>query len=82
MTQDVDAYYRQMAINFQEAADKAKLDEVALENESRVLGVTGDQSRYRKAQSNSSESKPGKSIAPRRSCVSRRPPSGWKRISR
>jgi hypothetical protein len=50
MTQDVDAYYRQMAFNFQEAADKAKLDEVALENESRVLGVTGDQSRYRKAQ--------------------------------
>ena len=50
MSQDVDAYYRQMAFNFQEAADKAKLDEVALENESRVLGVTGDQSRYRKAQ--------------------------------
>jgi uncharacterized protein YgiM (DUF1202 family) len=50
MTQDVDAYYRQMAFNFQEAADKAKLNEVALENESRVLGVTGDQSRYRKAQ--------------------------------
>ena len=50
MTQDVDAYYRQMAFNFQEAADKAVLDEVALENESRVLGVTGDQSRYRKAQ--------------------------------
>jgi hypothetical protein len=50
MTQDVDAYYRQMAFNFQEAADKAMLDEVALENESRVLGATGDQSRYRKAQ--------------------------------
>lgn len=50
MTQDVDAYYRQMAFNFREAADKAKLDEVALENESKVLGVTGDQSRYRKAQ--------------------------------
>jgi hypothetical protein len=48
-TRSVDAYYRQMAVNYQEALDKAKLDEVALENQSKVLGATGDQSKYRKA---------------------------------
>ena len=50
MSQDVDLYYRQMAVNWQEALDKAKLDEVALNNQSRVLGVTGDKSKYVKAQ--------------------------------
>jgi hypothetical protein len=50
VSQDVDAYYRQMAINYQEAIDKAKLDETSLENQSRVMLTTGDQSKYRKAQ--------------------------------
>jgi hypothetical protein len=49
MTQDVDKYYRQMAYNYQEALDKAKLDEVTLQNQEKVLAVTGDQSGYRKA---------------------------------
>jgi hypothetical protein len=49
MTQDVDKYYRQMAYNYQEALDKAKLDEVTLQNQEKVLGVTGDQSGYRRA---------------------------------
>ena len=50
MTQDVDAYYRQMTVNYQEAIDKAKVDEASLENQSRMLLATGDQSRYRKVQ--------------------------------
>ena len=50
MTQDVDLYYRQMAINYQEAVNSAKLDEKSLQNQLRVLGVTGDQSKYFKAQ--------------------------------
>jgi hypothetical protein len=50
MTQSVDAYYRQMAVNYQEAIDKAKLDETSLENQSRVLLTTGDQSKYHKTQ--------------------------------
>jgi hypothetical protein len=50
MSQDVDAYYRQMAINYQEAVDNAKRDEVSLENQMRILGVTNDQTKYLKAQ--------------------------------
>jgi hypothetical protein len=50
MTQDVDAYYRQMAINYQEALDKAKLDAVSLENQMKVLAVTGEPSKARKAE--------------------------------
>jgi hypothetical protein len=50
MTQDVDAYYRQMAYNYQEALDKAKLDTLSLENQARVLAVTGDHSKYRRTQ--------------------------------
>ncbi len=48
MTQDVDAYYRQMAINYREAVEDAKRDEVSLQNQLRILGVTNDQSRYLK----------------------------------
>ena len=33
MSQDVDAYYRQMAFNYKEAQEKAKMDAVTLENE-------------------------------------------------
>ena len=50
MTQDVDLYYRQMAVNYQEAVDNAKRDEVSLRNQLKVLGVTGDQSKYLKTQ--------------------------------
>jgi hypothetical protein len=50
MTQDVDAYYRQMASNYQEALDKAKLDAVTLQNQAKVLAMTGDQWKYRKTQ--------------------------------
>jgi hypothetical protein len=50
MSQDVDAYYRQMAINYREAVEDAKRDEVSLQNQLRILGVTNDQSRYLKTQ--------------------------------
>jgi len=50
VTQDVDAYYRQMAVNYQEAIDKAKIDELTLQKEARALAVTGDKANYRKAQ--------------------------------
>jgi hypothetical protein len=42
MSQDVDAYYRQMAFNYKEAAEKANMDALALENETKVLATTGD----------------------------------------
>jgi hypothetical protein len=48
MTQDVDAYYRQMAVNYQEALDKAKIDEISVEHQAQVLAATGDKAKYRK----------------------------------
>jgi outer membrane murein-binding lipoprotein Lpp len=42
MAEDVDAYYRQMAYNYREAGEKAKMDELSLESESKVLAATGD----------------------------------------
>ena len=50
ITQDVDAYYRQMAINYQDAADKAKLDAASLENQVKVLAVTGEPAKAHKTQ--------------------------------
>jgi hypothetical protein len=50
ITQDVDAYYRQMAINYQEAADKAKLDAASLENQVKALAVTGEPGKAQKTQ--------------------------------
>ena len=50
MSQDVDAYYRQMAFNYKEAQEKAKMDSVTLENETKVLATTGDFSNLKKAQ--------------------------------
>ena len=50
VTQDVDAYYRQMQFNYLEAAEKAKADAVTLENERSVLATTGDFSKVKKAQ--------------------------------
>jgi outer membrane murein-binding lipoprotein Lpp len=42
MTEDVDAYYRQMAYNWRESGEKAKMDELSLDSESKVLAATGD----------------------------------------
>ncbi len=50
MSQDVDSYYRQMAYNYKEAAEKAKMDAVTLENETKVLATTGDFSNLKKTQ--------------------------------
>jgi hypothetical protein len=50
VTQDVDAYYRQMAANYKEALDRAKIEEASLKNQSRVYAVTGDQREYRRAE--------------------------------
>jgi hypothetical protein len=50
MSQDVDAYYRQMAYNYKEAEEKAKADEVTLENEVKVLATTSDFSNMKRTQ--------------------------------
>ena len=50
VTQDVHRYYRQMAINYKEAEDKAKMDAMTLEGESRSLLQAGDLHGYNKAQ--------------------------------
>jgi hypothetical protein len=50
MSQDVDAYYRQMAFNYAEASEKAKMDAVTIENETKVLSTTGDFSNLKKSQ--------------------------------
>lgn len=42
ITQDVDDYYRQMAVNYEEAIEKAKVEELTVKNQARVLAVTGD----------------------------------------
>jgi hypothetical protein len=49
ITQDVDAYYRQMAVNYKEAIERAKIEELSLENQSRVFAVTGDEKQHRRA---------------------------------
>ena len=50
MSQDVHAYYRQMAINYHEAVESAKRDETSMRNQLRILGVTNDKSGYVRAQ--------------------------------
>ncbi len=50
MSQDVDAYYRQMAYNYKEAQEKAKTDAITLENETKVLATTGDFSNLKRTQ--------------------------------
>ena len=42
MTQDVDAYYRQMAYNYREALEKAKVDEMSLTSQANVLASSGE----------------------------------------
>jgi hypothetical protein len=50
VSSDVDAYYRQMAYNYKEAQEKAKMDITSLQNESKVLAVTGDMHKLKRAQ--------------------------------
>jgi len=50
VSQDVDAYYRQMAYNYKEAEEKAKIDALALEGETKALAATGEFGKYRRAQ--------------------------------
>jgi hypothetical protein len=50
ISQDVDAYYRQMAYNYNEAKEKAKLDILSLEGQSKALAATGDYGKYRRTQ--------------------------------
>ncbi len=50
MTEDVDAYYRQMAYNYKEAEEKAKSrTRVTLESESKLLAATGEFGKYRRS---------------------------------
>jgi hypothetical protein len=50
VSSDVDAYYRQMAVNYKEAQEKARMEAVTLENESKVMAVTGDMHQLKRAQ--------------------------------
>jgi hypothetical protein len=50
VSQDVDAYYRQMAFNYKEAEEKARMDAITLENETKVLATTGDFSKLKASQ--------------------------------
>ncbi len=50
ISQDVDAYYRQMAFNYKEAQEKAKLDAITVENQSKVLATTSDFANLKKSQ--------------------------------
>jgi hypothetical protein len=47
--QDVYQYYRQMAQNYHEAAEKAKLDAITVDAESRGLLQAGDVHKYNRA---------------------------------
>jgi hypothetical protein len=50
MIQDVHLYYQQMAINYKEAEEKAKLDAVTLERESGALLQSGELHKYNRTQ--------------------------------
>ena len=50
MIQDVHLYYQQMAINYKEAEEKAKLDAVTLERQSGSLLQGGELHKYNRAQ--------------------------------
>ncbi len=50
ITHDVHRYYSEMAHNYREAEDKAKMDAMTLEGESRSLLQVGDLHGYNKAQ--------------------------------
>ena len=48
MSEEADAYYRQMAYNYREALEKAKVDEISLESQEKVLASTGDFRQYKR----------------------------------
>jgi hypothetical protein len=48
MSQEADEYYRQMAYNWKEAQEKAKMDELSLDSEAKVLSATGDFRKYKR----------------------------------
>ncbi len=50
MTQEADEYYRQMAFNWRESLEKAKMDELSLDSEKKVLAATGDFRRYKRVE--------------------------------
>jgi hypothetical protein len=50
MTQDVDAYYRQMAYNYREAGQKAKMDEMSLDSQAKVLASTGQFKQHKRVE--------------------------------
>ena len=50
MTEDVDEYYRQMAYNYKEAEEKAKMDELSLESQAKALAATGQFKRQKRVQ--------------------------------
>ncbi len=50
ITQDVHRYYSQMAHNYKEAGEKAKLDAMTLEGESRSLLQAGEVRNYNRTQ--------------------------------
>jgi uncharacterized protein (DUF1800 family) len=50
VTEDVDAYYRQMAYNYKEAEEKAKMDELSLESQAKALAATGQFKRQKRVQ--------------------------------
>ncbi len=50
MTQDVDAYYRQMEYNYKEAQDRAKHQVESLERQTSMLAATGDQNKLKRTQ--------------------------------
>jgi len=50
MIADVHLYYQQMAVNYKEAEEKAKVDIVTLERKSAVLLQAGETHKYNKAQ--------------------------------
>jgi hypothetical protein len=50
MTQDVDAYYRQMAVNYKEAIDDAKIEETQLEKKAQIYAVTKDKKELRRTE--------------------------------
>jgi len=49
VTRDVRDYYQQMAYNYKEAADKARLKAATLEGESKMELATGDLTHYRRS---------------------------------
>ena len=59
VSQDVDAYYRQMAYNYKEAEEKARMEAITLENETKVLATTGD---FSKLKASSAELEPGQGV--------------------